>query len=64
MDKSGHTPEFGAFAKDPVSPSFPDPFASCASLTGPILTAFDPRHEGGSNFVTTVVPVYLHGGQE
>ena len=51
------TPEFGPFAKDPVSPSFPDPFASRASLARPILTAFDPRHERGGNFVAAVVPV-------
>jgi hypothetical protein len=57
MDKSRHTPEFGTFAKDPVSPSFPDPFASRPSLAGPILTAFDPRHERSSHFVAAVVPV-------
>lgn len=55
--ESRDTPEFGTFTKDPVSPSFPDPFASYASLTWPILATFDPRHERGSNFVATVVPI-------
>ena len=55
--ESMHTPEFGPFTEDPVSPSFPDPFASYASLTWPVFTAFDPRHERGSNFVATVVPI-------